>query len=155
MLKYSKQRESIKNFLVTRYDHPTAETVYLNIRKEFPNISLGTVYRNLNLLAEIGEIQKLSPGIGPDRFDGNPAPHYHFICRHCGCVMDLTVSGLDHINILAGQDFDGEIEGHITYSTVPALPVKHLKNAHPDLKIAKKILTKAFLQFKISNSYYY
>ena len=115
MLKYSKQRESIKNFLVTRYDHPTAETVYLNIRKEFPNISLGTVYRNLNLLAEIGEIQKLSPGIGPDRFDGNPAPHYHFICRHCGCVMDLTVSGLDHINILAGQDFDGEIEGHITY----------------------------------------
>lgn len=115
MLKYSKQRESIKNFLVNRYDHPTAETVYLNIRKEFPNISLGTVYRNLNLLAEIGEIQKLSPGIGPDRFDGNPAPHYHFICRHCGCVMDLTVSGLDHINILAGQDFDGEIEGHITY----------------------------------------
>ena len=115
MLKYSKQRESIKNFLVTRYDHPTAETVYLNIRREFPNISLGTVYRNLNLLAEIGEIQKLSPGIGPDRFDGNPAPHYHFICRHCGCVMDLTVSGLDHINILAGQDFDGEIEVHITY----------------------------------------
>ena len=115
MLKYSKQRESIKNFLVTRYDHPTAETVYLNIRREFPNISLGTVYRNLNLLAEIGEIQKLSPGIGPDRFDGNPAPHYHFICRHCGCVMDLTVSGLDHINILAGQDFDGEIEGHSTY----------------------------------------
>lgn len=115
MLKYSKQRESIKNFLVTRYDHPTAETVYLNIRREFPNISLGTVYRNLNLLAEIGEIQKLSPGIGPDRFDGNPAPHYHFICRHCGCVMDLTVGGLDHINILAGQDFDGEIEGHITY----------------------------------------
>ena len=115
MLKYSKQRESIKNFLVTRYDHPTAETIYLNIRREFPNISLGTVYRNLNLLAEIGEIQKLSPGIGPDRFDGNPAPHYHFICRHCGCVMDLTVSGLDHINILAGQDFDGEIEGHITY----------------------------------------
>ena len=115
MLKYSKQRESIKNFLVTRYDHPTAETVYLNIRREFPNISIGTVYRNLNLLAEIGEIQKLSPGIGPDRFDGNPAPHYHFICRHCGCVMDLTVSGLDHINILAGQDFDGEIEGHITY----------------------------------------
>ena len=115
MLKYSKQRESIKNVLVTRYDHPTAETIYLNIRREFPNISLGTVYRNLNLLAEIGEIQKLSPGIGPDRFDGNPAPHYHFICRHCGCVMDLTVSGLDHINILAGQDFDGEIEGHITY----------------------------------------
>lgn len=114
-LKYSKQRASIKEYLLHTTTHPTADTVYLHIKEEFPNISLGTVYRNLNLLAEIGEIQKLSPGIGPDRFDGNPAPHYHFICRHCGCVMDLTVSGLDHINILAGQDFDGEIEGHITY----------------------------------------
>ena len=114
-IKHSKQRDSIKTCLMGRRDHPTADAVYMSIREEFPNISLGTVYRNLNLLAEIGEIQKLSPGIGPDRFDGNPAPHYHFICRHCGCVMDLTVSGLDHINILAGQDFDGEIEGHIPY----------------------------------------
>lgn len=115
MLKYSRQREAIKNFLATRYDHPTAETVYLNMRDEFPNISLGTVYRNLSLLSEIGEIQKLSTGIGPDRFDGNTCPHYHFICNHCGCVLDLKVHGLDHINILASQDFDGEIEGHITY----------------------------------------
>lgn len=115
MLKYSRQRESIKNFLATRYDHPTAETVYTNIREEFPNISLGTVYRNLALLSEIGEIQKLATGIGPDRFDGNPAPHYHFTCNRCGQVLDLDVSELDHINILAGQNFDGEIEGHITY----------------------------------------
>ena len=67
MLKYSKQRESIKNFLVTRYDHPTAETVYLNIRKEFPNISLGTVYRNLSLLTELGEVIKISFPRGLDR----------------------------------------------------------------------------------------
>lgn len=144
MLKYSKQRESIKNFLVTRYDHPTAETVYLNIRKEFPNISLGTVYRNLNLLAEIGEIQKLSPGIGPDRFDGNPAPHYHFICRHCGCVMDLTVSGLDHINILAGQDFDGEIEGHITYFYGSCPSCKASEKCSSRSKNCKKDIDKSF-----------
>ena len=100
---------------MTRYDHPTAETVYLNVKKEFPNISLGTVYRNLSLLSEIGEIQKLSTGIGPDRFDGNPAPHYHFICNHCGSVLDLDVTGLDHINVLASQNFDGEIEGHLIY----------------------------------------
>ena len=115
MIKYSRQRESIKNFLATRYDHPTAETVYMNIKEEFPNISLGTVYRNLNLLAEIGEIQKLATGFGPDRFDGNALPHYHFICNHCGSVLDLSVTGLDHINILASQNFDGEVEGHITY----------------------------------------
>ena len=84
MLKRSKQRDAILSFLATRYDHPTAETVYLNIKEEFPNISLGTVYRNLNLLSEIGEIQKISSGVGPDRFDGNPAPHYHFLCKKCG-----------------------------------------------------------------------
>ncbi len=115
MLKNSKQRDAIKSFLMTRYDHPTAETVYLNVKKEFPNISLGTVYRNLSLLSEIGEIQKLSTGIGPDRFDGNPAPHYHFICNQCGSVLDLDVTGLDHINVLASQNFDGEIEGHLIY----------------------------------------
>ncbi|WP_075717372.1 Fur family transcriptional regulator [Roseburia sp. 499] len=115
MIKYSRQRECIKQFLSTRYDHPTAETVYLNVKKEFPNISLGTVYRNLSLLAELGEIQKISTGVGPDRFDGNPAPHYHFFCSKCGSVIDLEMEGIDHINILASSQFDGEIDGHITY----------------------------------------
>ena len=54
-LKYSKQRASIKDYLMHTTSHPTADTVYLHIKKEFPNISLGTVYRNLNLLADIGE----------------------------------------------------------------------------------------------------
>ena len=75
MLKYSRQRESIKNFLMTRTDHPTAETIYENLRKEFPKISLGTVYRNLSLLTDIGENQTISTGVGPDRFDGNVSPH--------------------------------------------------------------------------------
>lgn len=115
MLKHSRQRESIRDFLAGRCDHPTAETVYQNMRQKYPNISLGTVYRNLTLLSELGEIQKLSPGTGPDRFDANTSPHYHFICRNCGTIADLKVSGLDHINILAGQDFDGKIDGHTAY----------------------------------------
>lgn len=115
MLKYSRQREAIKNFLSSNYDHPTAETIYTNLKKDFPNISLGTVYRNLSLLSEIGEIRKLSTGIGPDRFDGNLAPHHHFICNCCNRIMDLDVTDFNHINILAGQNFDGAIEGHITY----------------------------------------
>lgn len=115
MLKYSRQREAIKNFLAGRYDHPTAETIYLGIKDEFPNISLGTVYRNLSLLSEIGEIQKLSTGIGPDRFDGRPEPHYHFICKKCGSILDLKVDNLEHINVLANQDFAGNIEGHTVY----------------------------------------
>ena len=77
MIKRSRQREAIRQCLTGRYDHPTAETVYMSIKDEFPNISLGTVYRNLSLLSDLGEIQKITVSGGPDRFDGNPAPHYH------------------------------------------------------------------------------
>ena len=58
--KRSKQRDAIINFLMTRKDHPTADTIYVNIKEEFPNISLGTVYRNLALLSSRGDILKLS-----------------------------------------------------------------------------------------------
>ena len=61
-LKYSRQREAIKSFLMTRKDHPTADVVYHSLRADFPNISLGTVYRNLTLLADLGEIARLRLG---------------------------------------------------------------------------------------------
>ena len=97
-LKYSRQRESIKEFLMTRTDHPTADTVYHQLRKIYPNISLGTVYRNLALLADIGEIQKICTGDGADRFDGQVRPHYHVICTRCHQVMDLDLDlSLIHI----------------------------------------------------------
>ena len=115
MVKYSRQRESIKKFLMTRTDHPTAETIYENLRKEYPKISLGTIYRNLSLLTDIGEIQTISTGVGPDRFDGNAKPHYHFICKHCGQVIDLKMQGLEHINLLAQHEFPGIIEGHSVF----------------------------------------
>lgn len=88
-LKYSRQRESIKACLMNRCDHPTADAIYTTIREEFPNISLGTVYRNLNLLVELGEAQKLTCGDGKDHFDGDTSPHYHFVCRRCETVTDL------------------------------------------------------------------
>ena len=115
LTKHSRQRECIKEFLATRYDHPTAEIIYLNVKEKFPNLSLGTVYRNLSLLTELGEIQKLSTGIGPDRFDGNIAPHYHVLCTKCGRVQDLEIESIDHIDTLASTQFDGKIEGHFTY----------------------------------------
>ena len=57
-LKYSRQRESIKACLMNRHDHPTADAIYASIREEFPSISLGTVYRNLNLLVELGDSRR-------------------------------------------------------------------------------------------------
>jgi len=115
-LKYSRQREAIMNFLMTRKDHPTADVVYSSVRNEFPNISLGTVYRNLTLLADIGEIARLRLGDGIDHFDADTSPHYHFICKDCGRVIDLKLEALTEVDKLNGTDLEGNrIAGHITY----------------------------------------
>lgn len=95
--KYSRQRESIKNLLMSRTDHPTADTVYTCLREKYPNISLGTVYRNLTLLTELGEITKLSSGDGADHFDANTSRHSHFICTTCQRIFDLEVDNPDSI----------------------------------------------------------
>ena len=105
-LKYSRQRESIKEYLMSTKEHPTADMVYLHVKQEFPNISLGTVYRNLNLLADIGEIIKISTLNGGDRFDGTTTPHYHFFCTDCGAVLDLDMDNIETINHIAGKNFD-------------------------------------------------
>ena len=114
-LKYSRQRESIKACLMARHDHPTADAIYASIREGFPNISLGTVYRNLNLLVELGEIQKLRCGDGADHFDADTRPHYHFMCRECGCIEDLPMEISQEINDLAQEHVHGKIDSHITY----------------------------------------
>lgn len=114
-LKYSRQREVIKDFLCTRKDHPTADAVYMNVRQQFPNISLGTVYRNLTLLSDIGEIARLRVGDGVDHFDADTSAHNHFVCSQCGCVIDLDMENIDDITKTAGKNFDGSVEGHVTY----------------------------------------
>ncbi|MDE6202492.1 MAG: transcriptional repressor [Lachnospiraceae bacterium] len=114
-LKRSKQRDSIKEFLASRKDHPTADVVYMNVRQSFPNISLGTVYRNLTLLADIGEITRLRVGDGVDHFDYDTSPHYHFVCSECGGVSDLSLPVTEQMTEAARKDFEGEIEGQVTY----------------------------------------
>jgi Fur family peroxide stress response transcriptional regulator len=117
-LKYSRQREAIKNYLMSTETHPTADTVYLYVKKEFPNISLATVYRNLNLLTDIGEAIKITLPGDADRFDGIVTPHNHFFCTSCGKVMnlDFNMKELEEINITAAENFDGKIEySNITF----------------------------------------
>ena len=92
-LKYSRQREALLRELRSRKDHPTADTLYQELRKEYPHISLGTVYRNLALLCELGEIKKIPCGDGSERYDGFVDPHNHFVCSKCGKVIDLMESG--------------------------------------------------------------
>lgn len=114
-LKYSRQRESIKACLMARCDHPTADTIYSSIREEFPNISLGTVYRNLNLLVELGEIQKLNCGDGKDHFDADTSPHYHFVCKHCGAVVDIPMPPLSEVDREAEKCLGAAIDSHTIY----------------------------------------
>lgn len=115
-MKYSRQRAAIKDYLEHTLEHPTADTVYLQVRKEFPNISLGTVYRNLNLLADMGEAIKISTPDGGDRFDGRVDPHYHVLCRSCGKVYDLFLEEqhTQSITEFADRHFEGSIDSHTT-----------------------------------------
>ena len=113
--RHSRQREQIIEFLKGRKDHPTADMVYSNVRMQNPNISLGTVYRNLTLLSESGEINRLNIGDGVDHFDADTSPHYHFVCQKCGCVMDLKMDSIEEITARAAENFEGQIAGHMTY----------------------------------------
>ena len=88
-LKHSRQRDLIRDLMEGRTDHPTADMVFESAKQVYPNISLGTVYRNLSLLAELGEIRKISGFSGADRFDPRTDWHCHFVCTCCGKVLDM------------------------------------------------------------------
>jgi Fe2+ or Zn2+ uptake regulation protein len=88
-MRFSHQRELIVNILKNRKDHPTADMVYESARKKEKNISLGTVYRNLKLLAEEGVIITLETVDKKIHYDGDTSRHSHFICTKCGKIIDL------------------------------------------------------------------
>ena len=115
-MKYSKQREALLTLLRSTRSHPSADWLYENLRKEFPNISLGTVYRNLNLLTDIGEALKITTPDGADRFDGCVKPHNHFFCTECRRVLDLDLDmkEIEQMNKAAATTFDGIIESSNT-----------------------------------------
>ena len=88
-MKYSRQRELILKTLKENCIHPTAEQLYELIRREEPTVSLATVYRNLNLLAENGMVKKIEGLDGTAHFDHQTFDHYHFICAKCNRVFDI------------------------------------------------------------------
>jgi len=115
MRKYSRQRELILNYLKNTTSHPTAEQIYADLKPENPALSLSTVYRNLNLLAEYGVIQKLSIGENGDRFDADVRDHNHFFCSCCNQVTDVFTALLNH-DALAEAMGDGcAIDQHQLY----------------------------------------
>ena len=88
--KHFRKRDAILTCLRQTNAHPSADWVYAQLKPDIPDLSLGTVYRNLSLFKEQGLINSLGTVQGVERFDGNIAPHVHFICSRCVCVRDLT-----------------------------------------------------------------
>ena len=87
-MRNTKQKELILNIVNNSYSHPTAEDVYKECRKFIPNISLGTVYRNLNQLVDSNKIKRLKASDNKDHFDHIDL-HNHFFCTQCGIIIDI------------------------------------------------------------------
>ena len=106
------QRQLVLNSVVQLGDHPTAEEVYERVRSIYPDISLATVYRNLNLLAETGRLLKISVPGAADRFDHNNLPHYHLKCSRCGRLFDLPLAYRPSLDEEARQNSGCSVTGH-------------------------------------------
>jgi len=108
----SQQRERILEILKETKSHPTADWVYMKLKEEIPELSLGTVYRNLKVLMEQGHIQKLPLGSTFDRFEAKIAPHYHLVCEKCGLVEDFEMPHYSTINSQAEKMSAFKISRH-------------------------------------------
>ena len=105
VMRYSKQRENIKKGLEEFCIHPTAEELYMKLKPNNQNLSLATVYRNLNQLAELGEIKKIEGLSGKVHYDHNNHEHFHIICEKCSRIMDLPAEMADSLkNMLKNQN---------------------------------------------------
>lgn len=83
------RKQRIYEIVTDSRNHPTAQDVFDAIRGQMPRISLATVYRNLNELAEEGKIIRIEAGGSPDRFDRSGVPHDHLVCLSCGKIVDM------------------------------------------------------------------
>ncbi|MBC2710810.1 MAG: transcriptional repressor [Desulfosarcina sp.] len=93
----TRQRRVILEEIRRYNNHPAADEIYERVRKQLPRISLGTVYRNLDVLCELGEIQRLELSGAMKRYDGIPQKHYHIRCVCCNRVDDVPIAPLNEL----------------------------------------------------------
>ena len=109
--KQFRKRNAILTYLQQTDEHPSAEMVYNHLKLEYPDLSLGTVYRNLSMFKNQGQIASLGTVNGVERFDGNIAPHVHFVCTGCEAVADLPqIAVPEALNQEVTAQTGGEIE---------------------------------------------
>ncbi len=111
-LRSSRLRDRILTLLRGTGAHPTADWLYARLKREHPRLSLGTVYRNLGILIDLGLVKKVHSGSAFDRFEARVAPHYHLVCTGCAAVRDLEMPVYRDIDDRAGTMTDFRIQGH-------------------------------------------
>lgn len=110
--RFSRKRESILHALQASSAHPSAREVYEQLRREHPDISLATVYRNLSLFKQQGRAVCVAVVDGEERFDAITQPHAHFICGQCGAVIDLPLMQDDQLSEAVQREFGHAVAGH-------------------------------------------
>ncbi len=115
MKNYSRQREAILNVLRSTNTHPTADWIYGETRKIIPNISLGTVYRNLAELKKSGEILSIDVGDGKEHFDGDISPHLHLSCKECSSITDVPLAFDPFDSMIKDFSFNAKTPVYLVY----------------------------------------
>lgn len=136
--RYSRQRELIYNCLLGTQEHPTAEMVYQWLLPDNPNLSRGTVYRNLKLLAEDGMLLRMHFPV--ERYDACTRLHPHFCCCSCGAVSDLELDYDPGLDQLAAQATQQEVQWHdlVFYGTCKLCLAKKKRDSNTDQTLWKK-----------------
>lgn len=114
-MRQTRQRQLVYDIVMERYDHPTADEVYLLARSRDAKISRGTVYRKLNQLAQTGKILQVKvPSPAAERFDWRLQPHYHLLCTECGKLCDADIPYDDKLDQTISQKTGFEVSRHRT-----------------------------------------
>ena len=122
-MRYSQQREKIREIVYNTNSHPTADWVYSQVKKTIPNISLGTVYRNLKQLEVSGDLKTIYDG-NVARYDWNTDLHNHLKCKHCGDLIDIALTD-KKLHSKIKKDFKFEVD--IVEMTIIGSCKKHVK----------------------------
>ena len=108
--KHFRKRDAILSYLRSTDAHPSADMVFARLKPEIPDLSLGTVYRNLSMFRQQGVIASIGTVNGVERFDGNTVPHVHFVCNDCSAVLDMPELQVpQHMIETAGAQIGGSV----------------------------------------------
>ena len=111
-MRMTRQRQVIIEELAKVTSHPTADELYDSVRRRLPRISLGTIYRNLDILSETGKILRICVGGTQRRYDAAVHPHYHVCCERCGCVDDVEITSAKKLERSASRECGYQISSH-------------------------------------------